>query len=79
MHLIYVSANSPHGKPREGEGKQKGMLHVQCTYANMLEEREGGRLDRKVNRSSIGSSALLKESGCGDIAFGNTFNKGNSW
>ena len=59
--------------------KQKGMLHVQCTYANMLGEREGGRLGRKDNRSSIGSSALLKESGCRDIAFGNTFNKGNSW
>ena len=59
MHLIYVSANSPHGGPREGEGKQKGMLHVQCTYANMLGEREGGRLGRKVNRSSIAVLAAV--------------------
>ena len=29
----------------------------QCTYANMLGEREGGRLGGKDNRSSIGSNA----------------------
>ena len=27
------------------------MLHVQCTYANMLGEREGGRLGRKDNKA----------------------------
>ena len=57
MHLIYISANSPHGKPQEGEGKQKGMLHVQCTYANMLGEREGAGWAERTTGAVIGSSA----------------------
>ena len=65
-----------HGKVRASKGHAACTVYI-CQHAW---GEGGGQVGQEGQQEQYWQQCtLLKESGCRDIAFGNTFHKGNSW